>query len=230
MTILGLEFSSECRGVALLRDGRILAETSQNEGRHTRAIGMIDAVLRQAGIARGELDAIAVGLGPGSYTGVRLAISVAQGWQLTTGIRVAGVGSMAALAAGLGVKERVMLAVDAQRSEYAVSAAEAGALIEPIRLEPLLQLRSRLDSGQRVYGPGIQAKVGGMDAFPQAAVVAQLAVETDAWVAAELLAPVYLREVAFVKAPPARIFPVVRHDGDGPRGPVAQFPESASLE
>ncbi len=210
MTILGLEFSSECRGVALLRDGRILAEGSQREGRHTRAIGLIDAVLREAGIAREELDAIAVGLGPGSYTGVRLSISVAQGWQLTTGIHVAGVGSMAALAASLGVKERVMLAVDAQRGEYAVAAAEVGVLIEPLRLEPLLRLRGRLENGQRVYGPGILAIVGGIDAFPQAAVVAQLAVETNVWVPAESLAPVYLREVAFVKAPPARILPEVR--------------------
>ena len=115
MTILGLEFSSERRGVALVRDGCVLAEKSQSEGRHTLAIRMIDAVLREAGVARGELDAIAVGLGPGSYTGVRLSISVAQGWQLATGIQVAGISSLSALAAGLELEERVVLAVEAQR-------------------------------------------------------------------------------------------------------------------
>lgn len=208
MTILGLEFSSERRGVALLRDGRILAERSQREGRHTLAIGMIDSVLCEAGIERGELDAIALGLGPGSYTGVRLSISVAQGWQLATGIRVAGVGSMAALAAGLAMKDRVLLAVDAQRGECAVAAAEDGSLVEPIRLEAHLGLRGRCERGQTVRGPGIHALFGGSDDFPLAAVVARLAVEIDVWVPAESLAPVYLREVAFAKAPPVRILPM----------------------
>lgn len=208
MTILGLEFSSELRGVALLRDGRILAERSQTVGRHTLAIGMIDAVLTEAGVVRGELDAIALGLGPGSYTGVRLSISVAQGWQLATGVRVVGVGSMAALAAGLANKERVLLAVDAQRSECAVAAAEAGSLVEPIRLESHLRLRARIENGEVVCGPGMRSLFGGLDDFPQAAMVARLGVAIGAWVPAESLSPIYLRKAAFAKAPPVRILPV----------------------
>ena len=64
---------------------------------------------------------IAVGLGPGSYTGVRAAIAVAQGWQLARGVKLLGVGTVEALAAQAQAEEifgRVNVVVDAQRGEF----------------------------------------------------------------------------------------------------------------
>ena len=52
---------------------------------------MIESALAEAKIEREQIEVIAVGLGPGSYTGIRAAISVAQGWQLARGVKLLGV-------------------------------------------------------------------------------------------------------------------------------------------
>ena len=59
---------------------------------------MIESALRQAGLEREEIECIAVGLGPGSYTGIRAAIALAQGWQLARGVKLLGVSSAECLA------------------------------------------------------------------------------------------------------------------------------------
>ena len=96
MTVLALEFSSARRSVALARGGTFLAEAvEQTGGRGTNAFGLIEKALADAKIAREEIELIAVGLGPGSYTGIRAAIAVAQGWQLARGTKLLGVSSVA---------------------------------------------------------------------------------------------------------------------------------------
>ena len=87
MTILALEFSSPQRSVAVLRtDGAaVAAEAIETGGRGTNAFGMIEQVLAEAKIEREQIDVMAVGLGPGSYTGIRAAISHGAG--LATGAR-----------------------------------------------------------------------------------------------------------------------------------------------
>jgi len=66
MTLLALEFSSERRSAALARDGVILAEAAETGGRATNAFGLIDRALAEPKIRRTEIEAMAVGLGPGS--------------------------------------------------------------------------------------------------------------------------------------------------------------------
>src|ERR1700733_9056448 len=100
MIILALEFSSEQRSVAIARNGIVLGEAMEMGGRNTAALAMIEKVLAQAKMEREEIEAIAVGLGPGSYTGVRSAIALVQGWQLARGIKMTGVSSVEAIAAG----------------------------------------------------------------------------------------------------------------------------------
>src|SRR5882672_791819 len=99
MTILALEFSSSQRSVGIARGGRVLAETFEVGERGTNAFGMIEKVLASANIGRAEVECLAVGLGPGSYTGIRVALSIAQGWQLATGVKLLGIGSVECLAA-----------------------------------------------------------------------------------------------------------------------------------
>ena len=76
----------------------LLGRAAETGGR--RAIGLVEEALRQAGCEREDMETIAVGLGPGSYTGIRGAIALAQGWQLGRGVNVLGISSVECLAAG----------------------------------------------------------------------------------------------------------------------------------
>src|SRR6185369_6233116 len=98
MTILALEFSSEQRSVAILR-GKTVAEAVETGGRHTAAFGLIEKVLADAQVEREQIDVLGIGLGPGSYTGIRSAIALAQGWQLARRVRLAGVSTVQCMAA-----------------------------------------------------------------------------------------------------------------------------------
>ncbi|GIT77801.1 MAG: hypothetical protein Ct9H300mP32_1830 [Verrucomicrobiota bacterium] len=121
MKILAIEFSSDHRSVAVLDGGRLLAEQTVTEGRDTAAVALIESALGQAKVGRLEIECIAVGIGPGSYTGIRAAIALTQGWQLALGVKVQGVDSLEALARGEqagGRRGEVTLAVDAQRGEF----------------------------------------------------------------------------------------------------------------
>lgn len=205
--VLALEFSTDRRSVALVQDDSVLAEAVHQVTRTTPVFALIADVLRRAGVTRGDVECVALGLGPGSYTGVRLAISVAQGWQLANDVKVAAVNSLDALAVAAAQSEAgpVLLAVDAQRQEFAVARAGHGQLLEPIRLLPLAAVRSRLADGEVVAGPEVRRLLGGgRELFPAAAEIARLARRRGEFVPAESLAPVYLRESAFVKAPPSR--------------------------
>lgn len=208
MTILALEFSSARRSVALARDnGALLAEAVEhNGGRGTDALGLIGQVLAQAAVAREELSVLAVGLGPGSYTGIRAAIAVAQGWQLARGARLLGVSSMESLAAeaqAAGILGRLNLVVDAQRGEFYSSAWEITSAarheLAPVKIVAAAEIAARVSAGEICAGPEMARSL-----FPTAAAVVSLAAGRTDFVAGELLAPIYLRETSFVKAPERR--------------------------
>jgi tRNA threonylcarbamoyladenosine biosynthesis protein TsaB len=209
MTILALEFSSAQRSVALARDGLVLAEAVEGGGgRGTAAFGLIEKVLATAKISRAEITTIAVGLGPGSYTGIRAAIAMAQGWQLAAGVRLLGVSSADCLAAQAQAEKifgRVNVVIDAQRGEFYVATWDisAGARneISPLKIIPAGELAARLAAGEMVVGPEMARVL-----FPAAAAVARLATERLDFVPGEKLEPVYLRATSFVKAPAARSF------------------------
>jgi len=209
MTILALEFSSAQRSVALARDGVVLAEAVEGGGgRGTAAFGLIEKVLATAKISRAEITTIAVGLGPGSYTGIRAAIATAQGWQLATGVKLLGVNSadcLAAQAQAANLSGRVNVAIDAQRGEFYVATWEisAGARseISPLQIVPAAELAVRLAAGEMIVGPEMAQVL-----FPAAATVARLAMGRADYVPGEKLEPVYLRATSFVKAPAARSF------------------------
>src|SRR3954468_15216726 len=102
MNILALEFSSAQRSVAVRcgeGDHYTVHEVTDSGGKSTRAFSLIENVLSRAKVRRSEVHCLAVGLGPGSYTGIRVAISIAQGWQLATGIKVVGISTSDILAA-----------------------------------------------------------------------------------------------------------------------------------
>jgi tRNA threonylcarbamoyladenosine biosynthesis protein TsaB len=209
MTILALEFSSAQRSVALARAGAVLAEAAEaGDPRVTHAFGLIEKVLAAARISRDEIEVIAVGLGPGSYTGIRAAIAVAQGWQLARDVKLLGVGSAECLAAQAQAEKifgRVNIVMDAQRGEFYVATWEisAGARseISPLKIVSAAELAARRAANEMCIGPE-----AGRVMFPAAAMVARRAAGRTDFVPGEKLVPVYLRAPGFVKAQVARRF------------------------
>ncbi len=125
MNILAIETSSEACSCALAGDGEPPRERFEvAPRRHTeRVLGMVDALLADAGLAPADLDAVAFGRGPGSFTGVRIAACTAQGLALAARCPVLPVSSLAALAARAGAPgERVLAAFDARLGEVYLGA------------------------------------------------------------------------------------------------------------
>ena len=117
MKILAIEFSSEHRSIAVLDGERLLAEQIVTEGRGTRALSLIESTLDHSELGKLQIDCIAVGVGPGSYTGIRSAIALTQGWQLALGVKVLGINSLEAMAKGeqaAGRRGEITLLVGAQ--------------------------------------------------------------------------------------------------------------------
>jgi tRNA threonylcarbamoyladenosine biosynthesis protein TsaB len=208
MTILALEFSSERRSVALARGGEVLSEAvEQSGGRGTNAFGLIEKTLADAKVSREEIDVIAVGLGPGSYTGIRAAIAIAQGWQLARGIKLLGVSSAEAIAAQAQAEKVsgcVNVVIDAQRGEFYLATWELSGgcrdEIAPLKIVSSDEVRSRQNAGEICLGPEMPPK-----SFPYAAAVARLASGRTDFLPGEKLEPIYLRETSFVKSPPPRL-------------------------
>ncbi|MDL2320307.1 tRNA (adenosine(37)-N6)-threonylcarbamoyltransferase complex dimerization subunit type 1 TsaB [Alistipes sp. OttesenSCG-928-B03] len=98
--ILGIETGTDICSVSLSRDGELLALRESEGGQdHARKLAVyIDEILRSNDYAPDELDAVAVGRGPGSYTGLRIGVSTAKGMCYALGIPLVAVGSLEALA------------------------------------------------------------------------------------------------------------------------------------
>lgn len=218
MKILAVEFSSEERSVAIVEklpgeQSRLRGSALEKGGRSAHAFALIEQALQQAKTEREEIDCVVVGLGPGSYTGIRAAIALAQGWQLAREIKLVGISSVECLAAQAfanGTRGHVNFIVDAQRNEFYLATYEMNESgfneIEPLRLAPFAEVEKRIAEQQFVFGPDAKRMFpGAQDLYPHAAMLGQLACEKTAFVSGETLEPIYLREVSFVKAPPSRV-------------------------
>jgi len=109
--MLAFDTATDVATSALVDDGEVLAERAS---RARTLLEDVDALLRQGGAHARDLDALAVGIGPGSFTGVRIGLATARGLALALDLRGAGVSTLAALAAGAPGAVPV---VDARRSE-----------------------------------------------------------------------------------------------------------------
>ncbi|HEV2702885.1 MAG TPA: tRNA (adenosine(37)-N6)-threonylcarbamoyltransferase complex dimerization subunit type 1 TsaB [Steroidobacteraceae bacterium] len=99
MRILGLDTATEVCSVGLLLDSEVLVrELPPGPGHSAHILGLIQAVLGEAGLSLQDLDCIAFGRGPGGFTGVRLAASVTQGLAYGAGLKVVPVSDLLAVA------------------------------------------------------------------------------------------------------------------------------------
>jgi tRNA threonylcarbamoyladenosine biosynthesis protein TsaB len=108
---LAFDTATDAATSALVDDGELLGERSS---RAVTLLEALDALLRQGGASARDLDLLAVGLGPGSFTGVRIGLATARGLGLALGLPAAGVSTLDALAAGAPGAVPV---VDARRRE-----------------------------------------------------------------------------------------------------------------
>jgi tRNA threonylcarbamoyl adenosine modification protein YeaZ len=222
MKILALEFSSAQRSVAVVQAGGsasgaslACAEVVETGLRSANALGLVEESLRAAQLDRAQIECLAIGLGPGSYTGIRSAIALAQGWQLACGVKLLGLSSaecLASQAQAEGLRGRVHVVIDAQRNEFYLAgydlSTEARREVEPLHLATLRAVHACLQAGGALIGPeAANLFSGGRTLFPRAAALGRLAWGRTDFVPGEALVPIYLRQTQFVKAPPPRIVP-----------------------
>jgi tRNA threonylcarbamoyl adenosine modification protein YeaZ len=216
MKILAIEFSSDQRSVALVEGDRVLGTAVESATRSTPAMELISRALAEGRIEREDIGCLAVGIGPGSYTGIRAAIAIAQGWQLALGqdhLQLLGIDSATCLAEEARQKQwsgKLNIVIDAQREELYLARYEVGAAnvrqIAPLRLAPIQEARS-LAAGEMIAGPeATKWFADGRILFPGAATLGRLASRRSDYVPGQKLEPIYLRETSFVKAPPPRTF------------------------
>lgn len=217
MNLLAIETATESCSVALVHGESVIERSEIAPRKHAeRVLPMADELLAEAGLGRHALDGIAVGRGPGAFTGVRLAVSLAQGMALALGLPVVTVSSLAALALEAPEDDAAILAViDARMGEiYAASYRrdDNGGLVpmdeERVCTAEALVLPDAaswhvMGSGWTTYADTLRACITGEllsaegDRYPQARHVAELAVrEFRAGRAqdAQYALPVYLRD------------------------------------
>lgn len=206
MKILALEFSSPVRTVAV--GGPRPGGGVDTGTREMKPFQMIDAALAEAGMKREDIECIAVGLGPGSYAGIRTAIAIAQGWQMARGVKLLGLPSAEAAAAHagqLGVPNPVFVGLEAQRGELFIAEYDASVFERPRLVRPFQRLNRAELGNQEVYRmdlpPGTECAQCETPFFPEADYLAMLAAHRTEFVSGSALEPVYLRPVDFVKAP-----------------------------
>jgi len=113
--ILALDTATAHCAVAVLSGDTLLASRSEamRKGQAERLLPLTTEVLAQAGVNINQLDAIGVGVGPGNFTGIRIAVSAARGLALGLGIPAVGVNAFDAL--HLGAQDPCLCTVDARR-------------------------------------------------------------------------------------------------------------------
>lgn len=216
--LLAIETSTPACSAALSVDGEVIERYALAPRQHaTLMLPMIESLLLEAGLTVRQLDAIAFGRGPGSFTGVRIAASMVQGIAFAADLPVVPVSTLAALALG-GMREsglpRMMAAMDARKSEIywgcytqtdgdviALQGSECVCSPDAVP-EPGQQDWVGVGSGWSAYGEPLMQRLGERvvrllpDLEPRAADVARLGVHEfhqGVRLSADEAVPVYLR-------------------------------------
>jgi tRNA threonylcarbamoyladenosine biosynthesis protein TsaB len=220
MNLLALDTSTDHAAIGLATARGVFTVPPTNPGRrHGRdLIAQIEILLGQALLRPRELNVIAAGFGPGSYTGLRVGLMAAKTLAYATGAALVGLDSLEAVARNAPDDElRIAVVADAQRGDVYAADFERRTpgspltLVRDCRIEALADWTARLAPGTRVLGPGLTAPhiraavrlelVVGDEIlnYPDANRLLELA--TDGWLSGRrdnlwLLEPHYLRRSA----------------------------------
>ena len=214
MNYLVLDTSTEWCSAALWLDGQLHARRVLAEQRHSSLLlPMLDELLRESAVSLRQLDGIAYGAGPGSFTGLRIACAVTQGLALGADLPVVGVSTLESIAEQAGA-DHVLAVLDARMAEVYWAAYRREGTGWRAASEPQLALPESVvvpdggdwvgaGNGFAVLGdvlrPRLAARLARIDdtLMPDAAAMAPLAVRAFArgeGMDAALAAPIYLRD------------------------------------
>ena len=190
MTILALETTDKVASVALLTDSGLVEKRIESPLRHEETVmPAVDELLCEAGLTPNHLTALAVDVGPGSFTGVRIGVCHGNAMALALDLPIVAVNALEALAYPLlGGESPVAAIIDARNGNGygALYAPDGGVLIPPcaMEIEPFLQA---LPENAILTGTGFP---GADEALPLAASIARIAAGRTGERAAS---PLYLR-------------------------------------
>ena len=165
MKLLAIDTATERCSVALSIDDRILERATQTQRGHADLVlPMVEAVLAEGGLTLRQLDGLAYGRGPGAFTGVRIAVGVAQGLAYGAQLVTVGISDLAAVAQQFAsARAPILVCMDARMNEvyWGRFAATPEGLVEPISAE-------RVDRPEAVEPGDATVFAGtGFDAYPQ---------------------------------------------------------------
>ncbi|UTV28531.1 tRNA (adenosine(37)-N6)-threonylcarbamoyltransferase complex dimerization subunit type 1 TsaB [Photobacterium atrarenae] len=228
--ILAVDTATENCSVALMVGNAVISRCEYAPREHTtKILPMVDAVLAEGGVKLNQLDALAFGRGPGSFTGVRIGIGIAQGLAFGADLPMLGISTLAAMAQGtyrIHQSEQVLAAIDARMGEvywgqYQRHADGDWQVLGRERVIQPASLSEQLTETQGLWltaGTGWEAYVEQLAALPlerQSGEVlypdaqdmvhlAPFALARGEAVAAEHASPVYLRDTVTWKKLPGR--------------------------
>jgi tRNA threonylcarbamoyladenosine biosynthesis protein TsaB len=215
--ILALDTATEACSAAVLIDDKVIERYELAPRRHASLIlPMITAVMAEAGLTAAQLNALAVGRGPGAFTGVRIATGFVQGIAFAAELPVTPISTLAAIARGVMVEhgvERVAVAVDARMEEVYWGTYRLGSDggVEPVGRERVCRPAAAVladtqewfgaGSGWNLYAKTLQqsSAIRGWwgNVHPRArdiAVLGALAYRRGEYLGADKVEPVYLRD------------------------------------
>jgi tRNA threonylcarbamoyladenosine biosynthesis protein TsaB len=140
MRVLAIETATPVASVALVDQGGVVASRAlRAPRRHLEWLAAaIDGMLGGAGSSPDSVEAVAIGRGPGGFTGLRIGIATAAAWSRARGVPVLGVGTLETLAVSSGGGGLILPVLDAYRGEVAAALYRVGGEPEPVCLVPAL--------------------------------------------------------------------------------------------
>ena len=209
MYILAIDTSTDVCSVAILKDGEVLREISQKvkTGHSGTILQIIDNLFRNSGVNKKDINLIATGLGPGSFTGIRIGIATAKGLAAAINCEIRGVSTLYAVAANAPESDlHIMPVLDARKGEIYCALYDNKRLrlsppvnIEPAQVKgmitgPTLFIGNALalyDEVFRKYLGSLYQTAGEDLWYPKASVIGRLALNLA--IAVNDINPVYVR-------------------------------------